>query len=263
MNELLAFPSPRLATVTEFFYLVLSFMHVCVADVALCTHRLFSQGVKTIYYDDTHSRAHSQKPAVALVVKHVSTGPCDAGATKRVPKRVTETVAICKVTVSWATYWLSDITRYDVIRVHLSPRTARAGATTTTRFGLQIPTFSLENTRLDLGCCTFSFAILPSNHPFVSHTTSSTLLNSSKDGKLGGGVTYELQYRSRVGQDWILVPTKTPNKILTGLSPGQVYDFRVRAFNSAGWGEFSAIVELQMPSERRTGRDDQASEETD
>lgn len=35
------------------------------------------------------------------------------GATKRVPKRVTETVAICKVTVSWPTYWLSDITRYD------------------------------------------------------------------------------------------------------------------------------------------------------
>lgn len=35
----------------------------------------------------------------------------NTGATKRVPKRVTETVAICKVTVSWATYWLSDITR--------------------------------------------------------------------------------------------------------------------------------------------------------
>lgn len=34
------------------------------------------------------------------------------GATKRVPKRVTETVATCKVTVSWPTYWLSDITRY-------------------------------------------------------------------------------------------------------------------------------------------------------
>lgn len=34
-----------------------------------------------------------------------------AGASKRVPKRVTDTVAICKVTVSWPTYWLSDITR--------------------------------------------------------------------------------------------------------------------------------------------------------
>lgn len=66
-------------------------------------------------------------------------------------------------------------------------------------------------------------------------------------------MTYELQYRSRVGQDWILVQTKTPNKILTSLLPGQVYDFRVRATNSAGWGDFSPTVELQMPSERKTG----------
>lgn len=85
---------------------------------------------------------------------------------------------------------------------------------------------------------------------------------SSREGKLGGGVTYELHYRSRAGQDWILVPTKTPNKILTGLVPGQLYDFKVRALNCAGLGEFSPTVDLQMPSERR--RDgDEASEATD
>ena len=75
-------------------------------------------------------------------------------------------------------------------------------------------------------------------------------------------MTYELQYRSRVGQDWILVPTKTPNKILTGLYPGQMYDFKVRARNSAGWGDFSPTVELQMPSERTKGGDN-SSEATD
>lgn len=75
-------------------------------------------------------------------------------------------------------------------------------------------------------------------------------------------MTYELQYRSRVGQDWILVPTKTPNKILTGLLPGQTYDFRVRALNSAGWGDFSSVVELRMPSERKEGSDE-ASEATE
>lgn len=87
-------------------------------------------------------------------------------------------------------------------------------------------------------------------------------VDSSRDGKLGGGVTYELQYRSRVGQDWVLVPTKTPNKILTGLLPRQLYDFKVRALNSAGWGEFSPTIELQMPSERKRGGDE-ASETTD
>lgn len=89
------------------------------------------------------------------------------------------------------------------------------------------------------------------------------MMESSRDGKLGGGVTYELQYRSRVGQDWILMPTKTPNKILTGLSPGQLYDFRVRALNAAGWGDFSAMVEITMPKDRKTGRDDHASESTE
>lgn len=39
-------------------------------------------------------------------------GVHNLGATKRVPKRVTETVATCKVSASWQTYWLSDITRY-------------------------------------------------------------------------------------------------------------------------------------------------------
>ena len=38
------------------------------------------------------------------------------GATKRrttpVPKQMTETVATCKVSVSWPSYWLNDITRY-------------------------------------------------------------------------------------------------------------------------------------------------------
>ncbi|CAN0083379.1 unnamed protein product, partial [Sphacelaria rigidula] len=66
----------------------------------------------------------------------------------------------------------------------------------------------------------------------------------------GGGVTYELQYRSRVGQDWIAVPTKMPTKILTGLLPNHIYDFRVRANNSAGWGDYSEVTELQTPSER-------------
>lgn len=76
---------------------------------------------------------------------------------------------------------------------------------------------------------------------------------SSRDGQLGGGVTYELQYRSRVGQDWIPIPTKTPNKTLTGLVPGHVYDFRVRAVNSAGWGDFSSVTELNTPSEKTKG----------
>ena len=48
-------------------------------------------------------------------------------------------------------------------------------------------------------------------------------------------------------QDWVLVPTKTPNKILTGLSPGHLYSFRVRAVNSEGWGDFSSDTEVQMP----------------
>lgn len=49
-------------------------------------------------------------------------------------------------------------------------------------------------------------------------------------------------------QDWVVVPTKTPNKILTGLSPGHLYSFRVRAVNSEGWGAFSSDTEVQMPS---------------
>lgn len=138
---------------------------------------------------------------------------------------------------------------------------------------MRATTRRISNVCLDLGCCTLPSTAFSSKDPSVSHITSthslfplktwSAMLDSSRDGKLGGGVTYELQYRSRVGQDWILMPTKTPNKILTGLSPGQVYDFRVRALNSAGWGDFSAMVEVQMPSERKAGRDDQASEATD
>lgn len=88
---------------------------------------------------------------------------------------------------------------------------------------------------------------------------------SSSAGKLGGGVTYELQYRSRTGQDWIVVATKTSNKILTGLMPGQTYGFRVRALNSAGWGDFSETTELVMPSERKkdSSSKDLPSETTD
>lgn len=63
-------------------------------------------------------------------------------------------------------------------------------------------------------------------------------------------MTYELQYRSKIMQDWVSVPTKVPNKILTGLSPGHLYYFRVRAVNSEGWGEFSSDTEVKMPSER-------------
>lgn len=89
--------------------------------------------------------------------------------------------------------------------------------------------------------------------PALSAACLFEFMFSSRDGQLGGGVTYELQYRSRVGQDWILIPTKTPNKTLTGLVPGHVYDFRVRAVNSAGWGEFSSVTELNTPSEKAKG----------
>lgn len=103
-----------------------------------------------------------------------------------------------------------------------------------------------------------AFLIDPSAKPYpVFHPLSPTCCNvaarSSTDGKLGEGVTYELQYCSRTGQDWILVPTKMPNKILTGLSPDELYFFRVRAVNSAGWGDFSAVTEFQMPRARDKG----------
>lgn len=88
-------------------------------------------------------------------------------------------------------------------------------------------------------------------------------VSSSRDGNLGGGVTYELQYRSRVGQDWILIPTKTSNKILTGLVPGHVYDFRVRAVNAAGWGEFSSVTELKTPSDKAKGGGKTVQDEDD
>ncbi|CAM9774379.1 unnamed protein product [Discosporangium mesarthrocarpum] len=106
------------------------------------------------------------------------------GATRRVPKRVAETVARCKVTATWKTYWLSDIT-------------------------------------------------------------------SSCDGKLGGGVTYELRYRSREGQDWVTIPTKTPTKIISGLLPSHTYDFQARAGNAAGWGEYSPTCVLVTPGEKK------------
>lgn len=66
-------------------------------------------------------------------------------------------------------------------------------------------------------------------------------------------MTYELQYRSRVGQDWIAVQTKMPTKILTGLLPSHTYDFRVRATNAAGWSDYSAITELKTLSEKQKG----------
>lgn len=72
---------------------------------------------------------------------------------------------------------------------------------------------------------------------------------SSRDGKLGGGVAYELHYRPRAGQDWISVATKTPNKILTGMNTGDWYDFKVRAVNSAGNGDFSSTTAFQMPGQ--------------
>lgn len=85
-------------------------------------------------------------------------------------------------------------------------------------------------------------------------------VGSSRDGTLGG-VTYELQYRSKVMQDWALVPTKTPNKILTGLSPGHVYFFRVRAANSEGWGDFSSDTEFKMPTHSEREKEGAPAEE--
>lgn len=41
--------------------------------------------------------------------------------------------------------------------------------------------------------------------------------------------------------------------MLTGLLPGHLYDFRVRAVNSAGWGDFSSVTELLTPSETHRG----------
>lgn len=94
-----------------------------------------------------------------------------------------------------------------------------------------------------------TYEILPPALP----RADTRLIHSSRDGELGGGVTYELQYMSRVGQEWILIDTKTPNKTLLGLLPGHTYDFRVRALNSTGWGEFSPVTEFRTPSDKNRG----------
>lgn len=86
--------------------------------------------------------------------------------------------------------------------------------------------------------------------PCTSGRTTLTSRCGSRDGRLGGGLSYELSYLSRVGQDWIAVPTKMRTKILARLLPNRTCDFRVRAKNSAGWGDYSETNELQTPCGR-------------
>jgi hypothetical protein len=62
----------------------------------------------------------------------------------------------------------------------------------------------------------------------------------------GDRATYEWQY-SRLGEPWIdVAPTRQAKKVLDGLLPGGVYQFRVRAVTHAGRSDFGDAVSFMV-----------------
>jgi hypothetical protein len=62
----------------------------------------------------------------------------------------------------------------------------------------------------------------------------------------GDRATYEWQY-SRVGEPWIdVAPTRQATKVLDGLVPAAVYQFRVRAVTHAGRSDFGDSVSFMV-----------------
>uniref|UniRef100_A0A7S2V2W8 Fibronectin type-III domain-containing protein n=1 Tax=Fibrocapsa japonica TaxID=94617 RepID=A0A7S2V2W8_9STRA len=72
---------------------------------------------------------------------------------------------------------------------------------------------------------------------------------------LSPSTTYELTYRRLTKFDkrepqWVSEELQTSMKTLTGLQPNATYELKVRAQNSAGWGEYSGISSVHMPNPR-------------
>lgn len=86
----------------------------------------------------------------------------------------------------------------------------------------------------------------PSNPTFTNVGPVSVGVNWTPNGNGGASIdNYEVGYALTNSTPTSFVTSTTSPKIVTGLTPGTVYYFWVRAHNSVGWGAYSGPVAQQ------------------
>ncbi len=93
----------------------------------------------------------------------------------------------------------------------------------------------------EMGTFVFSPCFYPENVAVTMENPETVKLRIAWDVE-PDATKYQVKYKDLNGGDWIQTGTPYPYKVLTGLNPNTVYNFRVRSFCGEFWGTYSPAV---------------------